>query len=212
MRLSFLLPTGFVALLVAFGGAGCENTVEVEDGGGGVGGGAGGGAGGAPPCAAWPSCEPYEVEVVTCDGSVALNCRSVTVCGETIFCEEPVTCTAVPSCDEGDEQVPACPNDGSPCYQVELCGTVISCVDNGLAHGCPPSPPAELDPCTELGLVCDYPLNNGCYDSWTCVDPALGGNGTPGGDFGGRDQEAPPPPYNWHLQGTVCTDGAGGGG
>jgi hypothetical protein len=192
-----------VLLLVVMGSAGCENTVEVE---GGAGPG-GGGAGGEPPCADFASCEPYEIEVETCEGSTAVSCRSLTTCEGTIFCEEPATCTAVPSCDEGDDEVPACPNDGSPCYQVELCGTVISCVDNGLAHGCPETPPAELDPCTDLGLVCDYPLNNGCYESWTCIDPAVG-PGTPGGDFGGRDQEAPPP-YNWHLQGTVCTDGGG---
>jgi hypothetical protein len=202
MRHFFWLPTA----LLAMASAGCENTVQVEGGGG-----AGGGAGGGPECNAVPSCEPYEVEAPTCDGSVAVNCRSVTACGETIFCEESETCTAVPICDEGDDEVPACPNDGSACYQVELCGAVISCVDNGLAHGCPPSPPASQESCGDLGLVCDYPLNNGCTESWTCIDPTLqGSGGAPGGTPGGSGaDEQPIAPYVWELSGTVCVDGGG---
>jgi hypothetical protein len=214
MRTFFKLPVGLFLMALA---AGCENTVQVEDGGGGP----GGGSGGQPPCEdedcclALPSCASYEVEVATCDGSTALSCRAETLCGSTIFCEEYETCTAVPVCDGGDTEVPACPNDGSPCYQVELCGGVISCVDNGLAHGCPAVPPTDFEPCVDLGLVCDYPLNNGCYDSWSCQDPFVDGDGAPppDGDFdgaGGSGAQEPVQPYEWHSQGTFCDEPAPG--
>lgn len=196
------------ALLLAMSSAGCENTVEVE-GGGGAGGGIICDDEEGCTCDGLPVCEVYEIEVETCAGSVALSCREVSVCGQSIFCEEPETCTAVPVCDEGDDEVPACPNDGSPCYQVELCGGVISCIDNGLPHGCPPTPPASQEACTDLDLVCNYPLENGCFESWSCIDPNAApppGGAPDGGGEGAADE--PIAPYVWQLNGTACPDGA----
>jgi hypothetical protein len=226
-----------VAVLVAVGVAGCDSKVDVEDGGGEgecclmdpqcpagseevdacstgdcftveaccteklcePGG----------TCAKAASCEPYEQQVATCEGSTAFNCRTVTECGATIFCEEPEFCAAVPSCDDGDEEQPngICPEDIG-CYQVELCGNVILCADFGLAHGCPSSPPAAFDSCATLGLVCDYPIND-CIESWVCADPAPPGEP---GDFdqneGGSSGAPPPQPYVWQSNGTACSDGS----
>jgi hypothetical protein len=226
LRLGSFFPALAVVLVVA----GCGSDVQVDDDGE-------GGAGGSSPCPAdmfevdecaisdcivvdgalckctvFATCESYESEVATCDGSTALSCRSVTACGETVFCEEYETCTAVPTCDPGDDEVPGCPNDGSPCYQAELCGSVISCVDNGLAHGCPATPPLPDESCTELDKVCEYPAGPGCFDIYTCVDPFLDGSSPPppndpipGG--GGSGADAPVAPYVWQSQGTACKDG-----
>lgn len=154
-------------------------------------------------CTAIPECEPYEVGVTTCEGSTGINCREVTDCGSTIFCEEPEFCTAVPTCDEGDQEVPGCPNDGSPCYQVELCGSVISCVDNGLAHGCPVTPPVAGQVCDSFGLVCNYPINDSgdCYDSWQCTDAF---SAFDAGIGAGGGSGAPEPSTTWQSLGTVC--------
>jgi hypothetical protein len=249
MQFLFQLPDGLVsrsffaaagvAVLFAVGVAGCDATVDTED---------GGGEGEcclmdpqcpegtlevsecltsacssveacctqklcepAASCTAEPSCEPFEVEVATCEGSTGISCREVTDCGSTIFCEEPEFCTAVPVCDKGDEEVPGCPNDGSPCYQVELCGSVISCVDNGLPHGCPETPPTQGQFCESFGQVCNYPIDEvGCYDSWTCADQFAGRDGfdDPGIGAGGGSG-APRPSTTWQPLGTVCEPSPG---
>ncbi len=160
-------------------------------------------------CTALPSCEPYEIEVATCEGSTGISCRAVTDCGTTIFCEEPEFCTAVPLCDQGDVEQPGgvCPADVS-CYQVELCGSVITCVDNGLPHGCPETPPAAGQYCEIVGLTCDYPINGGdCYDSWTCADAFAGSGSSDAGIGAGGGSEAPPPSTTWQPLGTYCADG-----
>ncbi len=142
-------------------------------------------------CNAMPSCAFGENEVPSCD-TAASECQPVTVCGSTIFCETPPPCEAVPTCDEGDEEQPSsvCPDDAS-CYTVELCTTSILCLDNGLAHGCPPEPPLENEPCP-YQVVCEYPVEPDCVETWSC--DAMGG------------RAAPIVTYAWHSGGTVCAD------
>lgn len=54
------------------------------------------------------------------------NCHAYFTCGGgTLWC-----CDSKPSCDPGDVELAmsACPGD-IPCYQKELCGTQIACLD-----------------------------------------------------------------------------------
>lgn len=150
-------------------------------------------------CDAAPVCNDGEVEVATCEGSAAPDCHSVSICGTTIFCESAPPCEAIPTCDEGDVEQPSseCPLDAS-CYAVELCGSTVFCLDNGLAHGCPETPPAQGEPCA-IEVTCEYPVEGGCYDIWQCGAPAL--------------QAAPPPEpalqaLEWQSVGTACPEGA----
>lgn len=143
-------------------------------------------------CDAEPTCPFGQNEVFSCDGSSASDCKPLSECGKTIYCETPAPCEAVPMCDEGDEEQPSgeCPADAS-CYVAELCTTSILCLDNGLAHGCPPEPPLEGEPCS-IEVVCEYPVENDCFDVWECS--SMGGFA------------APIVTFAWHGDGIVCPD------
>ncbi len=146
-----------------------------------------------PSCEDLPTCKEGQNEVPNCIGSTAPDCEEVVRCDRSIHCETPPPpCEAVPTCDEGDEEQPSgvCPDDAS-CYTVELCTTSILCLDNGLAHGCPPEPPLENEPCP-YQVVCEYPVEPDCVETWSC--DAMGG------------RAAPIVTYAWHSGGTVCAD------
>ncbi len=231
-RSLFAVAAGGAALLSIFS-AGCESSVDVEDGG------AGGGVAccemdpqcpegtlevsecltsecssveaccteklcePAGTCTAVPTCELYETEVATCEGSTAPECRSLTECGSTIYCAAEDPCGAVPQCDEGDEQQNGeCPQDAA-CYQVEICGAVVTCMDNGQTHGCPDTAPVQSEPCAVQGVVCSYPLESdpSCTENWTCTDEVAPPGGTPGGSG------APDISITWQPLGIVCVDG-----
>jgi len=148
-------------------------------------------------CTEAPACDSFETQVDSCEGFGVIDCHSVTACGATIFCSAEEFCGAAATCDEGDvEQTSGvCPDD-AVCYPVEICGSTILCADNGLPHGCPPSPPVQGEPCSDQGLVCDYPINFGeCLESWSCLDPFVDG-GNP----------EPVQPLEWTLLGTACEE------
>lgn len=134
-----------------------------------------------PECRGLPSCEGYEEQVDSCESSI--ECRPVSMCGVTIYCNAEEFCGAVPTCDPDDEEVPVCPLDAS-CYDVTMCGATITCFDHALQHGCPDSMPAEGQPCADPGHWCDYPLTDGCFESWNCQEDQLiwtfGGGGCTG--------------------------------
>lgn len=144
-------------------------------------------------CQGVPTCPFEQNEVPSCD-ETTFGCKPVSLCGSTIYCDTPPPCEAVPSCDEGDEEQPSgvCPEDAS-CYTAELCGMAILCLDNGLAHGCPPEPPLEGEPCP-FEVVCEYPVEVDCVEIWEC--DSMGG------------QAAPIVTFAWHSGGTVCADPA----
>lgn len=155
-------------------------------------------------CRSEPSCVPVcpagEAEVESCDGSND-SCRELQVCGQPISCEQPAFCTAVPSCDEADDELPddACPS-GELCYQVELCGITVSCVDNGQTHGCPDTVPVESEPCP-IAVTCEHAAEAGaCLETWSCMEAPTARAPIPDGGL-----------IRWHLIATTCESGIGGG-
>jgi hypothetical protein len=94
-------------------------------------------------CLAIPTCNEGEVEVsaTQCVGDAA--CRQVSLCCETIWCAPEVQCGAVPTCDDGDEQIEGeCPASSS-CYTRTLCGSTITCEEGDGGETC--NPELELD-------------------------------------------------------------------
>jgi len=148
------------------------------------------------------SCDASEIEVPSCDGA-PFGCRSVELCGATLFCQTPDFCTAVPNCDDGDVEQPSgsCPDD-AVCYQVDQCGSTVLCSDNGLPHGCPEMPPVVGEPCMQV-VSCAYPVKGSdCVETWNCTDSSM--------------LRPPPIPcgggFSWQLVGNSCDRGGGGAG
>lgn len=92
--------------------------------------GAGGaGTGGEPTgcCTADATCDPGDLQLESESCPIGGECYSSTVCCSTVWCmEEQAACDAIPTCQEGETEVPECPV-GSTCVQRALCGTVITC-------------------------------------------------------------------------------------
>ena len=81
-------------------------------------------------CTATPACPDGSEEVDEC--STDGVCTDVTECDETIICEEtPDSCTAVPTCEPGDDELTDgdCPA-GATCYDVEECDLEITCIES----------------------------------------------------------------------------------
>lgn len=161
MNRFFLVP-GMVALIA------CGGTVIV--------GGSGGGGSdddGPPCCDAYPVCPSGSVEVGSCPDD---TCTEQEACCTTILCHPEGQCLGYPSCDPGDTEVMQCIPD-VPCYTASLCGTTISCSDDGLPqHGCPQDEPVDEIACDESvdTLFCDYDTGGGCFSSYMCDEGANG--------------------------------------
>ncbi len=114
-------------------------------------------------CLALPTCAPGQVEQpVDKPCPPGYECEDISICCSTIRCGSPIaTCSAYPSCDEGDTQVEGeCPPDGA-CYTSSLCGSTINCRDTG----CDPESEHNLnyvgmgDSCALLDFACPEHTN-----------------------------------------------------
>ena len=78
-------------------------------------------------CDALPAC-PAGYELVDSCPTDA-NCYEETVCGITVAClERQATCLAIPVCPADKKMVEACdPSLNTPCEEITLCGTTITC-------------------------------------------------------------------------------------
>lgn len=85
-------------------------------------------------CEAAPACGSDERVVGACDASA---CRSVSVCGSTIYCIPTDMCLAEPSCETYEEQVPLDFECGpeSFCRFVEECSVTIQCLSAAIMAG-----------------------------------------------------------------------------
>jgi hypothetical protein len=148
------------------------------------------------------ACPPGESQVASCEDSTGTDCHTVQQCDVPIQCEKPALCTALPECDEGDEARAdeLCAEGEALCYEVERCGVVIACTDNGVIHGCLDAAPAEGDVC-DLPVTCEYSVKGSdCVEVWQCQEPI--------------ELPAPIPDEvlsHWHLV-SGCEGGAGSGG
>lgn len=151
------------------------------------------------PCV--PLCPPGETQVSRCDESNQ-SCHQVQQCGSLLDCQLPQVCSAMPSCDDGDDEQPdeTCPADEA-CYAVEICGVTVFCLDHGQTHGCPETAPIEGEPCP-VQVTCEYLAEaRGCVDLWSCVPPLTARAPIPDGGLN-----------HWDFIWTTCEGGAGGSG
>ena len=110
-------------------------------------------------CTAVPECGMYQHEIEGCtDPSV---CFEVSLCGETIFCEDDVMCGAVPVCDPSEVEVESC-DGSSDCREVTVCGTTIHCA----ISGCLADPECDPGDLAVTADQCDASLD--CYDRALC--------------------------------------------
>jgi len=98
-----------------------------------------GSGGGGGNCTAFPSCDGSDQRVAS-SAACPLDdarCYSKSLCGQTIWCAEPVAnCLAMPTCAPGQQQVQTCP-DAGVCTEVSLCGQTITCTDTVQCAGYP---------------------------------------------------------------------------
>lgn len=82
-------------------------------------------------CLGLLGCDDGQEQVTECPSNDP-HCHTIEYCGVEIHCQEPpMTCTAVPTCEDGYTANPnGCPNDGSVCYLKTVCGTTIGCVED----------------------------------------------------------------------------------
>jgi len=88
------------------------------------------GTGGEGPacCLAEAICDEGDLQIESeADCPIGGECYSSTICCSTVWCmEAQALCDAIPTCLEGETEVPECP-EGSSCVKRALCGTVIIC-------------------------------------------------------------------------------------
>lgn len=88
------------------------------------------GSGGAPPacCLAAPACDEGDLQLELDEPCpIGGTCYTSSICCSTVWCmKEQALCDAIPTCAEGETQVPTCP-EGAVCIKRALCGTVIVC-------------------------------------------------------------------------------------
>jgi hypothetical protein len=116
-----------------------------------------------------PACDPGDENV----GSEA-NCGTADYCySRTETCNKSVVwcahrtsqCEAIPTCDQGDSEVTACPkatpgdNGGVTCYPRTLCGSTILCAHKDACKALPScnagdKEVTEVATCTKPGVSC----------------------------------------------------------
>jgi hypothetical protein len=108
-------------------------------------------------------------------------CYSRTGCpGSILWCahRNVVQCGAIPRCDQGDDEVVACPdggpNSGLTCYPRTVCGSTILCVHHDACTALPSCNPGDIEvtdinTCTMKGISC-YPVTE-CNYTIHCYTP-----------------------------------------
>jgi hypothetical protein len=127
-------------------------------------------------------CDPGDVAV----GSEA-NCGSADYCytrrggcpNALLWCaHRSVQCGAIPRCDQGDEQVTACPSgppgSGITCTPRTVCGSTILCLHRDACTALPSCNPGDkevtdINTCTMKGISC-YPVTE-CNYTIHCYTP-----------------------------------------
>jgi hypothetical protein len=117
-------------------------------------------------CKALPVCDEGEQELGRCGAdelcdypcAAGAQCHAVSGCGETVFCQrDMIHCAAIPTCDEGFEQVPACADNGLDCQALSVCDTTIYCQEQRNTCNAYPTCPAgavEVESCDDDLYVC----------------------------------------------------------
>jgi hypothetical protein len=112
-------------------------------------------------------CDPGDESVGSesnCGGADYCYSRTSSCGGtSTIWCahNKPPQCKAIPTCDDGDKQVNACPPlpNGASCYSRTACGNTIQCVHGGACKSLPKCDPGDvevmaIDTCSQPGVSC----------------------------------------------------------
>lgn len=132
-----------------------------------------GGNDGPPTCTEIaPACDPGDEQFgseQSCTSAGGDYCYSrAASCGSSlVWCghRTVVQCTAIPTCDEGDTQVPTCPtpppgpDNGFSCYPRTLCGSTIQCLHRDACKALPACNPGDkevvdIDTCSKPGVSC----------------------------------------------------------
>ena len=102
-------------------------------------------------CFAIPSCEDWEIPHASAsDCPSDSSCREVSLCGETIWCQDTATCAAYPSCGPGEtlyENESECPSD-TVCYPSSICGATVWCSEGASCDGIPVCEEGEIEHAT----------------------------------------------------------------
>lgn len=116
-------------------------------------------------------CSGDDVRVDGCPAGAdcyANNCPGANGGTFPTTCATKDSCTAKTACDTGDTEAATCPQ-GESCYSATGCTGSITCVDQGLEHGCPSTPPS--------GSQCGFPLPTQChYDACSVYTCQSGGD------------------------------------
>jgi hypothetical protein len=112
-------------------------------------------------------CDPGDEDVgseANCSGADYCYSRTQSCGGSwTFWCahNKPAQCRSIPTCDDGDKQVKACPPlpNGASCYPRTSCGSTIQCVHYDACKGLPTCDPGDvevmaIDTCSKPGVSC----------------------------------------------------------
>lgn len=124
---------------------------------------------GSPPpnCLAMPVCDDGWVEVEACPAD-DVDCRELSLCGTTIYCQPAAQCLAYPSCapdQEASDQ--PCGDDEDGCHANTICGSTVYCRDVDQCEAYPACDEGDLEreePCVEF----HDDVADGCYERTVC--------------------------------------------